>query len=200
MLTLHDFPFSGNSYKVRLVLHELGLPYRRVVVDLLRGETRTAAFLALNPAGQVPVLVLDDGTALRESTAILLHLAEGTALLPAPGLARTRVVEWMCFEQTQVDGVISRARFRRAFPALIPTRPEEFEAWEREGCRALAVLDARLAAAPHLTDDGFTVADLCLYAYVHVAEEGGFPLGAYPHVGAWLARVRGRPRHVALGA
>ncbi len=128
-MRLYDFLPSGNGYKVRLTLRWLGMPFEYHEVDILKGESRTPSFLAKNPFGQIPVLELDDGTCLRESTAILLHLAEGTPLLPTNRLMRTRVLEWMCFEQTHVDGVISRARFRRLYPDAIPTREEEFVAW-----------------------------------------------------------------------
>ena len=109
MWTLYDFLASGNGYKVRLTLRELGRPFCYREMDILRGETREPWFLAKNPAGEIPVLELPDGTCLRESTAILFHVAEGSALLPTDALSRTRVLEWMCFEQTHVDGVIARA-------------------------------------------------------------------------------------------
>jgi glutathione S-transferase len=200
VLTLYDFLPSGNSYKVRLALRELGLPFRRREVDLLAGETRAPWFLAKNPAGQVPVLELEDGTCLCESTAILFHLAEGTPLLPDDRLLRTRVLQWMCFEQTHVDGVISRARFRRRYPDVIPTRPEEFEAWWRDGTRALRVLEAHLATRPWLVGDGFTIADLTLYAYVHRAEEGGFELAPFEALRSWIGRIEERPAWIALDA
>jgi glutathione S-transferase len=137
MLTLYDFLFSGNGYKVRLTLRELGLPFRYVEVDILAGESRKPWFLAKSPVGQIPVLELPDGTRISESTAITFFLAEETHLLPADRLSRARVLQWMAFEQTHVDGVISRARFRRQFPDAVPTRPEEFEIWWREGTHCL---------------------------------------------------------------
>src|SRR5437016_4769454 len=124
MWTLYDFLPSGNGYKVRLTLRELARPFRYREVDILRGETREPWFLEKNPVGEIPVLELPDGTCLRESTAILFHVAEGSALLPADALFRTRVLAWMCFEQTHVDGVIARAIFRRSYPDIVPTRPE----------------------------------------------------------------------------
>ncbi|MEQ1507047.1 MAG: glutathione S-transferase family protein [Myxococcota bacterium] len=199
MLTLYDYPFSGNAYKVRLALAALGIPHRIVVVDLLAGESRAPWFLAKAPVGQVPVLELDDGTCLSESTAILMYLAEGTALVPSDRLGRARVLQWMGFEQTHIDGVISRARFRRRFPDAIPTRPEQFAAWERQGHQALAVLDRHLDLHPYLVDDRFTVADIANFAYVHVAGDGGFDLDGYPAVRAWIARIEARPTHVPIG-
>src|SRR5437870_5459220 len=120
-LTLYDFLFSGNGYRVRLTLRELGIPFRHREVDILKGETREPWFLEKNPAGQIPVLELSDGTCLAESSAILFFLAEGTHLLPTDKLQRTRVLQWLAFEPTNVDGVISRARFRRTFPDVVPT-------------------------------------------------------------------------------
>src|SRR6187402_1853075 len=141
---LYDYLFSGNCYKVRLLLSQLGLEYETRPLDILKGETKEPWFYQKNPAGQVPTLELPDGTCLRESSAILMHLAEGTPLLPSPGLARTRVLEWLCFEQSNVAQVIGRARFRRSFPDAVATRAEEFEAWHRQGNRALQVVEARL--------------------------------------------------------
>jgi glutathione S-transferase len=196
--TLYDFLPSGNGYKVRLTLRELGLPFAYRAIDILRGESREGWFLAKNPVGQVPVLELDDGTCLSESTAILFHIAEGSTLVPTSSLGRTRVLQWMCFEQTHVDGVISRARFRRQYPDVVPTRPEEFERWWTEGAHALRVLDDALETREFLVDDRFSIADIALYAYVHRAPEGGFDLGSYPAVGRWLARIEARPTYLRI--
>lgn len=198
MLTLYDMPFSGNGYKVRLTLRELAIPYRYVEVDVLGGETRSPGFLARNPAGQIPVLELPDGRCLSESTAITCFLAEGTALLPDERFTRACVLQWMSFEQTNIDGVVSRARFRRMYPDAVPTRPEEFVVWWRDGYRALDVLEARLDQRLWLVDDGFTLADIALYAYVHKAEDGGFDLSRYPALRAWFTRVEARPAHIAI--
>jgi glutathione S-transferase len=198
-MRLHDFLFSGNGYKVRLALRALGLPFEYVEVDILRGESRTAAFLAKTPFGQVPVLELDDGRFLRESGAILVYLSQGTRLLPDDRFLRARVLEWMGFEQTHVDGVISRARFRRRYPDAVPTRPEEFVAWYTEGREALSVLERHLASRAFLVDERFTIADIALYAYTHCADEGGFDLAPYPALGAWFDRVRAQPGHLAIG-
>lgn len=198
MLTLYDFLFSGNGYRVRLTLRELGIPFGYRQVDILTGETRKPWFLGKNPAGQIPLLELEDGTCIPESTAILFFLAEGTHLLPEDRLQRTRVLQWMCFEQTNVDGVISRARFRRKFPDVVPTRPEEFEPWLREGARTLRTLDAELRTRPFIAGDALSVADLALYSYVHCSEEGGFALDGLVGVLRWIRRIEERPRHIAI--
>lgn len=198
MPTLYDFLDSGNGYKVRLTLRELRLPFVYREVNILRGETREAWFLSKNRAGEIPVLELDDGTCLCESSAILFYLAEGTHLLPADRLARARVLQWMCFEQTHVDGVISRARFRLRYPDAVATRSEEFDAWWAEGKRALSVLDEQLTNSPYLVDAAFSIADICLFAYVHRAAEGGFDMQPYRSISAWCDRIRSRPAFIAL--
>lgn len=198
MWTLYDFLGSGNGYKVRLTLRELGRPFVYREVDILRGESREPWFLEKSPVGQVPVLELDDGVCLSESTAILFHVAEGTALLPTSQLARTRVLQWMCFEQTHVDGVISRARFRRLHPAAIPTRPEEFEAWWAQGKQALKILDQHLGARDYLVKNRFSIADIALYAYVHRAAEGGFDMAPFTALHRWFARIEARPTHLSI--
>lgn len=198
MVTLYDFLDSGNGYKVRLTLRELGQPFVYRELDILRGETHEAWFLAKNPAGEIPVLELADGTCLCESTAILFHLAEGTHLLPADRILRTRVLQWMCFEQTHVDGVISRARFRRLYPQAVPTRAEEFEGWWAEGNRALAVLDQQLTRSEYLVAGAFSIADICLFAYVHRAAEGGFDMKPYPAIATWCRRIQSRAAFIPL--
>ena len=197
-MKLYDFLPSGNGYKVRLALRWLGIPFEYQEIDILKGESRTRAFLAKNPFGQIPVLELDEGTCLRESTAILVYLAEGTPLLPDDRLLRAWVLEWMCFEQTHIDGVISRARFRRMFPHAIPTREEEFVAWYAEGREALAILDAHLRGRKFLVDERFTIADIALFAYTHCAEQGGFDLRPYSSLQAWFERVKQQPGYLPI--
>jgi glutathione S-transferase len=197
-MQLHDFLPSGNGYKVRLALRWLGIPFAYHEVNILKGETRTPAFLGKNAFGQIPVLELDDGTCLRESNAILLYVAEGTPLLPSDKLLRTRVIEWMSFEQTHVDGVISRARFRRQYPDVIPTRPEEFEKWHAEGTEVLRVLDEHLRTRTFLVDERFTIADISLYAYTHCATEGGFDIEPLKAFRAWCSRIREQRGHLPI--
>ena len=197
---LYDYRFSGNCYKVRLLLSQLGIAYETRPVDIIAGEARQPDFLRKNPVGQVPVLELPDGTCLRESAAILMHLAEGTRFLPAAGLARTRVLEWLCFEQSNVSMVIGRARFRRTFPEVVPTRPDELQAWSRQGNRALAILEERLHDYSFLVDEGYTIADIALFAYVHCADQGGFSLYPFPAIRSWVERIEEMPGYVAIDA
>ena len=195
---LYDFPFSGNGYKIRLALAYLGIRVEYETVDLLAGATRAPAFLAKNPMGQIPVLELDNGELLRESNAILFWLTEGTELMPREPLPRSRVVQWMCFEQSNIDKVLGRTRFLKRHPDFMATTPADWESWYAIGHRALEVLEGELRQRPFLVDQRYTAADICLYGYVHCAEEGGFDLEPYPHLRQWRARVQEQPRHVTI--
>jgi glutathione S-transferase len=198
MLTLFDFAGSGNGYKVRLALHRLGMPYALVPVDILRGESRTPAFLALSPNGKVPVLRLADGTVLTESNAILWYLAEGTPLLPEGRLPRARVLEWMFFEQYSHEPAIAVARFIHHCLAADHPRRAELPGLEARGHTALGVMEGHLRDRAFLVGETASIADLALFAYTHVAGEGGFDLTAYPAVRGWLTRIAGQPGHVAI--
>jgi glutathione S-transferase len=197
MLRLYDYLESGNGYKVRLLLHQLGIPFERVELDIVKGETRTPAFLAKNPNGRIPALELEDGTCLPESDAILWYLAEGTPFLPAERLARAQVLSWLCWEQYSHEPNIATLRFwthagflaQRA--ALVPGKREA-------GVAALGLMEGHLAKRSFFVGERYTIADIALYAYTHVAEEGGFALAPYPAIRAWLARVAAQPRHIPI--
>jgi glutathione S-transferase len=193
MITVYGYTPSGNCWKVRQILELTGQPHRWVDTDSNGGATRTPEFLAMNPNGKVPVVRLESGEVLTESDAILAHFAEGTGWLPPPGLLRTRVFEWLFFEQYSHEPYIAVARnWIRYLNARERYRDRLPEIWER-GYRALSVMERRLAAHTWLTDGGMTIADIALFAYTHVADEGEFDLGPYPGVRAWLDRVRGTP-------
>lgn len=198
MLRLYDFLSSGNGYKCRLLLHQLELPFERIELDILKGETRTPEFLARNPNGRVPALELEDGTVLAESNAILCYLADGTPFLPQGRLARAQVLQWLFFEQYSHEPFIAVARFIHHFLPEDSPRRAELPRLEQGGHAALGVMERRLAGHPFLVADRYTIADIALYAYTHVAGEGGFDLAAYPGVLAWLDRVRGQPGHVGI--
>ncbi|HET9953743.1 MAG TPA: glutathione S-transferase family protein [Polyangiaceae bacterium] len=189
---LYDYALSGNGWKIRTLLRHLGYPFAIHWVDILAGEQHTPWFVAKNPVAQIPVLEDSSGQVWTESNAILETMAEHTPLLPSAH-ARHEARAWMCFEQTWVDGVISRARFRRRFPDLIPTSPEFFEVWRGEGARALRTLERHLTARHYLVGDSFSVADISLYAYVHVAHEAGFDLDEFPNLSMWLRRISREP-------
>jgi len=197
MLTLYDSLVSGNGYKVRLLLTQLGIPFERVEMDLMARETRTPEFLARNPNGRIPCLRLEDGTHLWESNAIQFYLADGTPFLPGDRLGRAQVLQWLCFEQYSHEPYVAVVRAWHHFGLAEQNRAQIPEKMER-GYDALRVMEGHLAQRPFFVGGRYTIADIGLYAYTHVAHEGGFDLAAFPAVRAWLARVAAQPRHVAI--
>ena len=197
MLRLHDFLDSGNGYKVRLLLSWLGTPYEVIEYDILRGDTRTPEFLAMNPNGRIPTLELEDGTHLAESNAILFYLAEGSAYLPGERLDRARVLQWMFFEQYSHEPNIATSRFWLKHLEIDDGRRVQLKQKHAAGHAALGVMEGHLEGREWFVGDGPSIADIALYAYTHVAGEGGFDLAGYPAIRAWLARVAARPGHVA---
>ncbi|MFL9812596.1 glutathione S-transferase family protein [Stutzerimonas sp. VN223-3] len=189
---------SGNCYKVKLMLHLLGRDYDWVSVDILRGESREEAFLKKNPNGKIPVLELEDGTCLWESNAILNFLAEGTEFLPTDARLRTQVLQWQFFEQYSHEPFIAVARFIKVYLGLPDDRLEEYAAKQLDGYHALEVMEQQLLRTPYLVGEQYSIADVALYAYTHVAEEGGFRLAGYPAICAWLQRIASHPRYVGM--
>ena len=189
---------SGNCYKVKLALHLLDIPYEWVAVDILKGETRSEAFLAKNPNGKIPVLELEDGTCLWESNAILNFLAEGSEFLPGEPRLRTQVLQWQFFEQYSHEPYIAVARFIQLYQGRPAEREEEFKVCQVRGYKALKVMEQQLSRTPYLVGEHCSIADIALYAYTHVAHEGGFDLSGFPAINAWLARVASHPRHVGM--
>ena len=199
MLTLYDFIGSGNGYKVRLLLAQLGIPYRLVECDILKGETRTPQFLQKNPNGRVPTLELENGTCLAESGAILWYLADATKFAPATRLERAQTLQWMFFEQYSHEPYIAVVRFWRHFlPKLSPLQELDLPERTARGYAALGVMEQHLALQPFFVGGRYGLADIALYAYTHVAQEGGFLLDNFPHVSSWLSRVSGQPGHVTM--
>jgi glutathione S-transferase len=196
-MKLYEHASSGNCLKVRLVLRALDLPYESVSLDLFRGETRTDDHFARNPDGRIPVLETDEGDLIPESAAILLLLAEGTSLLPAPGtIERTRVHQWMFFEQNRIEADLSVARFLKLAGRDV-TMPEVFANRLERGRDALATLDRGLAdGRPFLAGEAFTVADIALYGYGHCGADAGADPRDFTHVAAWLDRVEATPGFV----
>jgi glutathione S-transferase len=189
MLTVYGDIRSGNCLKVKWLLDWLGRDYRWVETDVMTGGTRNAAFLARNPAGQVPAVVLEDGRTLAQSNAIIGHFGEGTAFIPADPYERARMYEWLFWEQYSHEPYIAVVRFQRL---LAGKRADEIEPRLMErGHAALARMEAALTGADWLVGEGPTLADLALVAYTRVAHEGDFDLNAYPAVRAWVARVEG---------
>ena len=197
-MLLYNSPVSGNCYKVRLLLAHLGLPYEVRTLDVVDRSNRPEVLGGLNPALRVPTLVLDDGRPLGESGAILWYLGEGTRFVPDDPYERAQVLQWMFFEQYDHEPAIAVARFWLAYSG----RPEEFAERlpERQaaGHRALAAMERHLEGRLFLVGERLTLADIALYAYTHVAHEGGVDLDSYPSVRAWLGRVAAEPGHVAI--
>ena len=193
---LHDYLPSGNGYKVRLLLTQLGIPFQRIEYDITRGETRTPEFLEnVNANGRIPVLETEEHDFLPESNAILFYLAEGTPYLPDDRLGKTRVLQWMFFEQYSHEPNIAVARawlhvFRTE---MTEERQAALEARQKLGYDTLGVMEKHLTSNDYFVGGRYSIADIALYAYTHVADEGGFDLADFPAVRAWLKRVSSQP-------
>ena len=198
MLRLHDNSFSGNGYKVRLLLAQLGLPFERIDYDIDRGATRTPEFLKLNPNGRIPVLELEDGRVLAESNAILAYLAEGTPYLPQERFERALVLQWMFFEQYSHEPNVATLRYWITHELLDDERRAMVAGKQRWGYAALDVMEQHLARRRYFVGERYSIADIALYAYTHVAHEGGFDLARYAAIRRWLERVAAEPRHIPI--
>ncbi|MQU06801.1 glutathione S-transferase family protein [Pseudomonas helleri] len=198
MLKVYGDYNSGNCYKIKLMLHLLGLEYEWQSVDILNGDTQTPEFLEKNPNGKVPVLELEDGTCLWESTAILNYLADDSDYLPAESRLRTQVLQWQFFEQYSHEPYIAVARFIQFYLGLPEERLEEYRKLQKRGYRALEVMEQQLQRTPYLVGEHFSIADVTLYAYTHVAHQGGFDLSRFPGIQAWIQRVASQPRYVGM--
>ncbi len=198
MVTVHGMSASGNCYKVRLLLEQLGVPYQWHEVDVLGGETRSPQYLAMNPSGQVPLLEYEPGRYLPESGAILYYLAEGSPFWPAERLARAEALRWIFFEQYSHEPYVAVARFICLFlPPDHPRRADLPRLHERGG-QALAVMERHLGTHDWFAGGRYSIADIALFAYTHAAADGGFDLGRYPEVSRWIGRVRAQPRWLAM--
>jgi glutathione S-transferase len=198
-MLLYDSQVSGNCYKARLLLAHLGTDYTRREVDVVDRTNRLALLGDLNPGLRVPTLVLDDGRALAESNAILWYMAQGTPYLPEVPFECAKVLRWMFFEQYSHEPNIAVLRFCLAV-ADVPLPEPEIQARRKAGYRALDAMERELAPREFLVADRYTIADIALYAYTHVAGEGGFDLSGYPAIRAWLERVAGQSDHVPITA
>jgi glutathione S-transferase len=199
MYTLYSMQRSGNSYKVRLALAQLELPYRLVEVDILKGDSHTPEFLAKNPSGQVPLLEVAPGRYLAESNAILWHLASGSRLRPDDRLDRAEALQWMFFEQHSIEPNIGAAYF---WLTLVKGGRElqqhALEDWMEEGYRSLGVMERHLKTHRYFVADRYSVTDIALYAYAHLAHLCDYDLTAFPAIRAWLERVADVPGHVTM--
>jgi len=198
---LHDYLPSGNGYKVRLLLTQLGIPFQRIEYDITRGETRTPEFLEnVNANGRIPVLETEDGTLLSESNAILFFLAEGTPFLPDDRLEKARTLQWMFFEQYSHEPNIAVARaWLHVFDVeMTEERRAALGARQKLGYNALGVMEEHLVRNDYFAGGRYSIADIALYAYTHVADEGGFDLGGYPAILAWMERVSSQPKYIPI--
>ena len=202
MPILHQMQMSGNCYKVRLAAHQLGVPITLKDYGIHDGATRKPSFLKLNPNGRVPLLEFEDGRCLPESGAILFHLSDGTKLQPNNAWDRAQMLQWMFFEQYSHEPYIAVSRYWHKFAP-----PDEFEKkrhlvaeWQTKGNAALGVMDVHLASHDWFAGKDYSVADIALYGYTHCAADGGFDLGRFPRVSAWLDRVAAQPKYIPLAA
>ena len=196
-LRLYDTLESGNGYKVRLLLRQLGRPFERVELDILKGETRTPAYLAKNPNGRIPLLELEDGRCIAESNAIQWYLAEGTPFLPDGAFDRAFGLQWLFFEQYSHEPYVAVPRSWAHAGLMDEKRDQLPEKYER-GNAALRVMEDHLGAHAYFVGGRYSIADIALYAYTHVAGEGGFDLAPYAAVRAWCERVREQPGHIPI--
>jgi glutathione S-transferase len=197
---LYDSPVSGNCYKVRLLLARLGIPYERHTVDVVDRSNRPELLGGLNPSLRVPTLVLDDGRSLGESGAILWYFAEGTELVPTDRYERAQVLQWMFFEQYDLEPAIAVVRFWVAYSGRPEAFADRLEERTAAGYRVLDALERHLGERGWMVGSSMTLADIALYGYTHVAEEGGFDLGRYPAIRRWLDLVASHPAHVTIDA
>ena len=198
MITVYGDIKSGNCYKIALLFSQLNIEHQWKEILVVKGETRTDEFLALNPAGQIPVVVLDNGEFLTQSNAILNYFADGTFLQPTDALDRARVQEWQFYEQYNHEPTIAVRRYIKKFLGLPVERQAEFDSKEEGGYKALSVMESRLAKHQYLVGQSYSVADISLYAYTHVAQEGDFELSRFPGICDWLERVKQQPDHVSM--
>lgn len=199
MYTLYSMQRSGNCYKVRLALAQLRIPFRLVEVDILKGENRTPEFREKNPSGRVPLLEVAPGRYLPESNAILWHIARGTPLAPADPFDCAEALRWMFFEQNSIEPSIGAAYF---WLSLVrggrDLKVHAIESWSEVGYQALGVMEEHLETHRFFAAERYTVADIALYAYTHIADSGDFDLTGFPAIRRWLKRVAAQPRHVEM--
>lgn len=199
MITIYGMTNSGNCYKPRLMMAKLGRPFRHVELASDASGTRSQDFAAKNPNAMVPLMEFEDGRCLAESNAMLLHLAEGTRFLPQDAYERALAYQWLFFEQYSHEPYIAVRRALMTFPdRKADATPDRLATTLERGRKALRVMESRLSETPFFAGNTLTVADLALYAYTHVAEEGGFDLTPHPAIQAWLARVESDAGHVPM--
>jgi len=196
--TLYQMQESGNCYKIRLLMKQLDVPVNLVAVDITKGESRTDAFLEKNMNGRVPVLELPDGTFLAESNAILWYLAEGSSFLPPGAIDRARVLQWMFFEQYSHEPFIATSRYWISISGEAEKYSRELELKKPGGYAALDVMEKQLSAQDFLVGNSYSIADISLFAYTHVAHEGDFDLSSYKAINGWIERLSDQPNYIRI--
>jgi glutathione S-transferase len=191
---------SGNCYKLQLLCSEMGVDYDWQEIDILAGDTRTPHFLAMNANGKIPLLALPDGRYLAESNSILSYLADGSEFFTGDAFARAEVLQWMFFEQYSHEPNIATARFIIQYLGNPPDKQAALKDKSAAGYKALDVMEQQLLRHNYISGDKYNIADIALFAYTHVADEGGFDLGPYPAIRDWIDRIKARPNYVVMGA
>lgn len=200
MFTVYGDAKSGNCYKVQLVLGLLNIPHTWQEMDILKGDTQSASFLAKNPQGKLPLLALDDGRFLSESNAIIGFLAAKSSLIPEDEYAHAKMYQWLFFEQYSHEPYVAVARFIQLYLGLPAARLEEYKSVQLKGYKALDVMENVLTEQDFMIGAALSLADIALFAYTHVAHEGGFDLSPYPNINAWLTRVAQVPGFISMKA
>ncbi|MBN3898920.1 MAG: glutathione S-transferase family protein [Nostoc sp.] len=198
LLRLYDFLPSGNGYKIRLLLTQLGIPFERVELNILKGETRTPEFLSKNPNGKIPVLEIKPGKYLAESNAILVYLSECTEFLPYDRFLRAQVLQWLCFEQYSHEPFIAASRFLISILGKTEEYSEAIKQKCEPGYAALNLMEKHLTSHTFFVGGRYTIADIALFAYTHVADEGGFDLTQFAAIQAWIEKVKAQPRYISI--
>ena len=199
MIRLYDYLASGNGYKIRLLLTQLAIPFERIELKIKKGETRTLEFLRKFPNGRIPTVELDDAKLLFESNAIISYFAEGTPFLPADRFQRAQVLQWLFFEQYSHEPYVASVRYLLMNPDVQDPRRTILDSLMRpRGYDALGVMEGHLESREWFVGERYSIADIALYAYTHVADEGGFNLAGYPAIRRWLERVKSQPRHIPI--
>ncbi|MBD1902408.1 glutathione S-transferase family protein [Trichocoleus sp. DQ-A3] len=198
MLKLYQFFSSGNCYKIRLLLTQLQIPFESIELNILKGETRTPEFLSKNPNGRIPVLETESGQFLAESNAILFYLSEGTDFLPNDRFERAKVLQWLFFEQYSHEPYIATSRFWISILGKAEEYKEALNQKREPGYAALTVMEKHLTNCNFFVGERYSIADIGLFAYTHVADEGGFDLTRFPAIQDWIERVKAQPQHISI--
>jgi glutathione S-transferase len=198
MLKLYEYSSSGNCYKIRLLLARLKIDYQRIEIDILKGESRTAEFLKINPNGRIPLLEIEPGKYLSESNAIIDYLANGTELLPTDRWERAQIMQWLFFEQYSHEPNIATVRFWISILKQAEQKREAITQKQELGYAALGVMERHLEKHDYFVGERYSIADIALYAYTHVADEGNFDISKFPAILAWFDRIVSQPNYIKI--